>query len=156
MFSIVLSAAILTTIFADDIDFNNCIRSPETSLLMNNKSTLDRIFKKIPRNILHYRPEVEDVVYSYMKFTPPMYVFVMIEQLSLHGIKYYQYGAVNNGTMTRMMPDHYGTIYNAGLTKCTEYSNDTENNDEPPYEESTGNPESRIPAHVRRKRYVDL
>ncbi|VDL76907.1 unnamed protein product [Nippostrongylus brasiliensis] len=79
MFSIVLSAAILTTIFADDIDFAGCIRSPETSINVTDKSTIKEIKKRLPRDA--YTPVVDDVVYSYMKFTPPMYVFMKLSRV---------------------------------------------------------------------------
>ncbi|WKY02278.1 hypothetical protein Q1695_015928 [Nippostrongylus brasiliensis] len=154
MFSFVLSAAILTTTFADDIDFTGCIRSPETSVNVTDKSTMKEIKKRLPRDA--YTPEVNDFVTSYMKYTPPMYVFMKLSRDYRPGYSDYQYGAVNNGTTTKMVNDYAGNMYKMGLEKCAEYSSATRNNDEPPYDESTGNPESKIPPNIRRKRFVDL
>ncbi|WKY02275.1 hypothetical protein Q1695_015926 [Nippostrongylus brasiliensis] len=144
MYSILLSAAILTTIFATndmEIDFKDCIRSSVITIHVENDDMKEKINKRIPAGTVNFKAGTGDTIHTYSKLTKGDYVFVKLDM---------------DDNMTAMLPDMHGELYNEGFTKCVEYSNATINNDEPPYNKSTADPESTLPAHVRRKTDVDL
>ncbi|VDL63136.1 unnamed protein product [Nippostrongylus brasiliensis] len=144
MYSLLLSAAILTTIFAIndmEIDFKDCIRSSVITTHVENDAMKEKINKRIPAGTVNFKAGTGDTIHTYSKLTKGDYVFVKLDM---------------DGNMTAMLPDINGELYNEGFTKCVEYSNATINNDEPPYNKSTAEPESTLPVHVRRKTDVDL
>ncbi|WKY02274.1 hypothetical protein Q1695_015926 [Nippostrongylus brasiliensis] len=159
MYSILLSAAILTTIFATndmEIDFKDCIRSSVITIHVENDDMKEKINKRIPAGTVNFKAGTGDTIHTYSKLTKGDYVFVKLDMFSAGKIFVYRYSSVKDDNMTAMLPDMHGELYNEGFTKCVEYSNATINNDEPPYNKSTADPESTLPAHVRRKTDVDL